>query len=192
MQKTDPNPIRAIQDNEWPLPDATNKRSSKVRQVALLYIHERVRTVKEAAERVGMNAAHLARIAKADDWDGFAARLAQANTTSVFKDATIRRIRSDEQLKLMKQECEDQVALVEKLRSSRDELVEALKITKPGTKPYASILSSLRLVRQEIEAICGLDVWRDEESFARKSAIKTDPKKAGDRPQFRDLPPLLA
>lgn len=156
------------------IPEATKKRDGRYHDAARLYIHQRKTNLAELSKLTGLAANFLRKIRHEDDWDGFVDKLASRSLTSVFS-CTALVDRAEGQMKLMKQEVEDQAAMVEKLRTERGKVLEVIATGSPGTKAYSAALSSLALIRKELEGITGLDDMKSEVSALRLERMKKQP-----------------
>ena len=147
------------------------RRDARYHDAARLYCHQRVTVIAELARRCNLNPIRLGLVRRDDKWDEFVNNLAGKSMTSVFTRPPVIE-RSEEQVKLMKQEVADQVLLVEKLRTQRDRITAQLEGYTPGTKQYTGALQALAVVRREIEAMTGLDDAKAELSSFRGDRMK--------------------
>lgn len=150
-----------------PIPERTKNRHLRYHEACRLYIHQN-RDLDEICKLLGLSAQYLYQVKVKDDWDGFAAQIAEVMLPSKWSATHI----EAPNLIAIKDENDHRQDQLPRFRKQYDRLLEEMENAKVGSKEYTAVVAALTSVARLIDDITGFSRVAKEQSNARSHATK--------------------
>ncbi len=162
------------------IPAPTLKRTSRMVDAAILFIHgdvetgERVTQVKDLGAAVGLDARTIAQCMQSDRWEEFRLDLYAIKRREMANGelGMFTRKRSPEELRRISDEKDRQIAEIPVLQEEAGLIMKRIEGSDPVDKHYQGLLASLKKVEEMLEKRTGKEEIDKEEMEMRGGLMK--------------------